>query len=78
MRRYLVVANQTLGGKHLAEKVLRCLAEGPSRFHIVVPATLTERERKLYEELREASKFDPRSRLRGMGGMSLMMLVRSH
>ena len=31
---------------------------------IVVPATLTERERKLYEELREASKFDPRSRLR--------------
>jgi curved DNA-binding protein len=27
---------------------------------IVVPGTLTERERKLYEELREASKFDPR------------------
>lgn len=39
MRRYLVVANQTLGGKHLAEKVRKCLAEGPSRFHIVVPAT---------------------------------------
>src|SRR5881394_4462896 len=32
---------------------------------VVVPATLTEREKKLYEELRAASKFDPRSRLRG-------------
>ncbi|MFN2646542.1 MAG: DnaJ C-terminal domain-containing protein, partial [Burkholderiales bacterium] len=29
---------------------------------IVVPSTLTERERKLYEDLREASRFDPRSR----------------
>jgi curved DNA-binding protein len=32
--------------------------------NIVVPATLTERERKLFEELREASGFDPRSRFR--------------
>jgi hypothetical protein len=39
MRRYLVVANQTLGGEHLAEKIRACLAAGPSRFHIVVPAT---------------------------------------
>jgi hypothetical protein len=39
MRRYLVVANQTLGGEHLVEKVRQCLAEGPCRFHIVVPAT---------------------------------------
>ena len=29
---------------------------------IVVPGTLTEREKKLYEELREASHFDPRTR----------------
>jgi curved DNA-binding protein len=29
---------------------------------IVVPGTLTERERKLYEELRESSKFNPRTR----------------
>jgi hypothetical protein len=29
-----------------------------------VPATLTEREKKLFEELREASRFDPRSRFR--------------
>jgi hypothetical protein len=39
MRRYLVVANQTLGGEHLIERVRQCLADGPSRFHIVVPAT---------------------------------------
>ncbi len=39
MRRYLVVANQTLGGEHLAEKLRACLAAGPSRFHILVPAT---------------------------------------
>jgi len=29
---------------------------------IAVPGTLTEREKKLYEELREASRFDPRTR----------------
>jgi curved DNA-binding protein len=29
---------------------------------IVVPSTLTEREKKIYEELRDASRFDPRSR----------------
>jgi hypothetical protein len=28
----------------------------------VVPGTLTEREKQLFEELRAASKFDPRSR----------------
>lgn len=39
MRRYLVVANQTLGGEHLAEKIRACVAAGPSRFHILVPAT---------------------------------------
>jgi curved DNA-binding protein len=32
--------------------------------NIVVPATLTEREKKLFEELRETSRFDPRSRFR--------------
>ncbi|MGH2706441.1 MAG: hypothetical protein ACRDJ4_15540 [Actinomycetota bacterium] len=39
MRRYLVVANQTLGGDHLAAEVRRCLQAGPSRFHVLVPAT---------------------------------------
>ncbi len=31
---------------------------------IVVPATLSEREKKLYEELRDASRFDPRGRFK--------------
>jgi hypothetical protein len=39
MRSYLVVANQTLGGEHLIERVRQCLADGPCRYHIVVPAT---------------------------------------
>jgi len=39
VRRYLVVANQTLGGEHLMSKVRECMAAGPSRFHIVVPAS---------------------------------------
>ena len=39
MPRYLVVANQTLGGEHLIERIRQCLAEGSCPFHIVVPAT---------------------------------------
>lgn len=39
MRRYLVVANQTLGGQPLADKVEKLMAAGPCRFHLVVPAT---------------------------------------
>jgi hypothetical protein len=39
MRRYLVVANQTLGGPELAGKIDECVAAGPCRFYVVVPAT---------------------------------------
>lgn len=39
MRRYLVVANQTLGGQSLVDKVRALMAEGPCQFHLVVPAT---------------------------------------
>jgi len=42
MRRYLVVANQTLGGEHLAEKVRECVAAGDAQFHILVPASHPE------------------------------------
>jgi hypothetical protein len=38
VRRYLVVANQTLGGGHLLS-LLRELAGSPSSFHVLVPAT---------------------------------------
>lgn len=39
MHRYLVVANQTLGGEHLAATVRERAQEGPCSFHIVVPVT---------------------------------------
>ena len=42
MPRYLVVANQTLGGDHLVEKVRECMAAGDAQFHILVPATHPE------------------------------------
>ncbi|MGH2528526.1 MAG: hypothetical protein ACRDH0_04175 [Actinomycetota bacterium] len=39
MQRYLVVANQTLGGEHLVARVRELAYEGPCSFHIVVPVT---------------------------------------
>lgn len=39
MRRYLVIANQTLGGHRLLERARQLCDEGPCAFHIVVPAT---------------------------------------
>jgi hypothetical protein len=38
-RRYLVVANQTLGGEHLLRKIEECVAGGTTRFFVLVPAT---------------------------------------
>jgi hypothetical protein len=39
VRCYLVVANQTLGGERLRELVTDRIGAGPSRFHVLVPAT---------------------------------------
>jgi hypothetical protein len=39
VRHYLVVANQTLGQPQLIEKLQACMAEGPCRFFLLVPAT---------------------------------------
>jgi len=39
VRRYLVVANKTLGGDELAEAIRQRLAEGPCEFYVLVPAT---------------------------------------
>jgi hypothetical protein len=39
MRRYLVVANQTLGGEPLLAQLRRLARAGPCRLHVVVPAT---------------------------------------
>src|SRR5512132_2455614 len=38
MRRYLVVANQTLGGEELWEAIRERMASGDCHFHLVVPA----------------------------------------
>jgi hypothetical protein len=42
MRRYLVVANQTLGGEQLTAKLADCMGAGPCRFYLVAPVTNTE------------------------------------
>ena len=42
MRRYLVVANQTLVGEHLVKEVRTRLASGRCQFHVLVPATHPE------------------------------------
>ena len=42
MARYLIVANQTLSGDQLTERIRRLCAEGPCSFHVVVPATHTK------------------------------------
>lgn len=39
MQRYLVVANQTLGGEHLMERLRASVAAGPCRLHVLVPAS---------------------------------------
>jgi hypothetical protein len=42
MRRYLIVANQTLGGEQLTAKIAECMDAGPCRFYLVAPVTQTE------------------------------------
>jgi hypothetical protein len=39
MRRYLVVANQTLGQPKLIEEIAARMETGPCTFHLLVPAT---------------------------------------
>src|SRR5437763_1889279 len=39
MRRFLVVANQTLAGEHLADVVRDALTAGPCEFFVLVPAS---------------------------------------
>jgi hypothetical protein len=39
MRRYLIVANQTLGGRELGEEIRKRVAEGDSSFYVLVPNT---------------------------------------
>jgi hypothetical protein len=43
MRSYLVVGNQTLDSPELAGAIAERVAAGPASFHLVVPATPTQR-----------------------------------
>lgn len=55
MRRNLIVANKTLGGHELLDRVREALAAGPCHFHILVPAASGEHEaaqERLAAELR--------------------------
>ena len=41
MHRYLVVANQTLGGQELMDAIRDRMARGPAEFWVLAPATPT-------------------------------------
>ena len=56
MRRYLVIANQTLRGDALMAAIQARLEQGPCRFHILVPAT---RPKDLYSKVLAAYAGDP-------------------
>jgi hypothetical protein len=48
MGRYLIVANQTLGGAELGRLVQDRIARGTSQFYIVVPLTAPQHEAKVW------------------------------
>jgi hypothetical protein len=39
MKRYLVIANRTLGGEHILQAIRERAAAGPAHFHVLVPNT---------------------------------------
>lgn len=47
MKRYLVVANQTLGGEDLLNAVRERAASGPAHFHVLVPDTAAKDQASL-------------------------------
>lgn len=48
MGRYLIVANQTLGGEELDAQIQRRIAEGDADFHVVVPMTEPQLESRAW------------------------------
>jgi hypothetical protein len=72
MRRFLIVANQTLGGEDLMRKVAEVLAHGQCSFYVVVPATRDPNHRLLWTEgqsnaLARRHLDEARQRLGAMG-----------
>ncbi|HSK95212.1 MAG TPA: hypothetical protein VK891_01225 [Euzebyales bacterium] len=56
MTDYLVVANQTLGGPELLDELRRRVADGPCRFHVVVPANAAEGWTHTIDEARAVAR----------------------
>jgi nucleotide-binding universal stress UspA family protein len=48
MRRFLVIANQTLGGEQFSSAVKECIAGDECVFHVVVPATAVDDQIVVY------------------------------
>jgi hypothetical protein len=71
MRSYLVVGNQTLDSPELSEAIHERMDAGPASFHLVVPATPSQRGLTWDEEVARAEAADrlngALSRLKGMG-----------
>jgi hypothetical protein len=57
VRRYLVVANQTLGGDQLVAAIRERMVAGPSHFHLLVPATpAAELDQEYLARVKEADR----------------------
>jgi hypothetical protein len=59
MHRYLVVANQTLGGPELLTAIRDRMSRGPAEFQVLVPATSTTRLINDFNALSCAFPVDP-------------------
>jgi hypothetical protein len=59
MHRYLVVANQTLGGPELLAAIRDRMSRGPAEFRVLVPATSTTRLINDFNALSCAFPVDP-------------------
>jgi hypothetical protein len=63
MRRYLIVANRTLGGHHLIERIRRAVADEPSEFHVVVPVPESSHDDDKAARRRLAAQLERLARL---------------
>jgi hypothetical protein len=72
MSRYLIVANRTLGGHHLIERIRRAVADGPSEFHVVVPVPDFSHEADEAAQRRLSAQLD---RLASLGAAATGQVV---
>lgn len=60
MRRILVVAAQTAGGRHLRERVAAEVSRGPARFFVLVPAVDVGADAQTWNEHRDWARAQAR------------------